>query len=280
MNYRIADIVEYIESKGYSFYSSGVFNLNIIGVRTSDKMNNLFDDELWLIYKNEAGEQCFNRFSITTQPGKYWMQAKLGHPDGTFILALGQYKGAYQIGLHKGKYEALVQRGRVYGYRDNNKNKLYDMDPDTIVDGFFGINIHRSNPYTASKLVDRWSAGCQVFADPIEYEDFMDRVRTAAALWGNSFTYTLIDKHDIDTFIRAKNKKRSLVNRLASISMPGWWSRLSHWAYKLHSATFKQRSNPRGFIKERQRDIHAAKAYSAPRQRNKKSGEQTTGGQG
>jgi hypothetical protein len=49
--------------------------------------------------------------------------------------------------------------------RDNNKDETIDYNNiTTIVDeGYFGINIHRSNPYDQSYAINKWSAGCQVF---------------------------------------------------------------------------------------------------------------------
>ena len=32
-----------------------------------------------------------------------------------------------------------------------------------LLKGFMGLIFHRSNPYTESYYVDKWSAGCQVF---------------------------------------------------------------------------------------------------------------------
>jgi hypothetical protein len=73
----------------------------------------------------------------------------------------------------------------------------YDFDPKTIQEGLFGINIHKASRTVVSNLIDKWSAGCQVIASPFEYSDFMSRVKKAAAVWGNSFTYTLIESKDI-----------------------------------------------------------------------------------
>ena len=58
-------------------------------------------------------------------------------------------------------------------------------------------NIHRSNPYTESYVVNKWSAGCQVFKKVEDYEKFMDLCGESAKIYGNSFTYTLIDEKDL-----------------------------------------------------------------------------------
>ena len=125
------------------------------------------------------------------------MKEKLLNPKGTAILVPGQYRGCWQIGLHNGKYEALVQKKPVSVYRDGNKDLIYDLDPKKIDKGVFGINIHRSNPYGESATVDNWSAGCQVFASSKDFKEFMELCGKQKAMYGNSFTYTLLDEKDL-----------------------------------------------------------------------------------
>ena len=83
-------------------------------------------------------------------------------------------------------------------YRDNNRDNNYDLDEKTIEEGIFGINIHKSNPYTESQRVDKWSAGCQVFKRAQDYAVFMGLCDRASNLYGNSFTYTLLEEQDFN----------------------------------------------------------------------------------
>jgi hypothetical protein len=46
--------------------------------------------------------------------------------------------------------------------------------------------------------VNKNSAGCQVIQDPNEYDIHMKIVIKAAEIWGNSFTYTLINEKDLN----------------------------------------------------------------------------------
>lgn len=183
---------------GYSYFTAGDYNLNIIGIRSdnNNKVTDLFDDYLVVVYKigNTTKKQIYN---ITTEPGSYYMLKHLGNPKGTAILAPGQYKGAWQLGLHKGKYKALCQRKIVKVYRDGNKDAVYDYAPDKIDKGFFGINIHRANPYYASPRINNYSAGCQVFQDPRQFNSFIRLCERQRSLYGNSFTYTLIREQDL-----------------------------------------------------------------------------------
>lgn len=187
------------KKKGYAYFTKGVYNLNIIGVRSNqdNKITNKYDDYLVVIYNTDNGAKR-NIYNITTEPGLKLME----HPSnikGTAILAPGQYRGAYKIDKHRGKYDALCQRNKsVKVYRDNNRNKVYDYNPDTLDIGMFGINIHRSNEFWTRSTIDQYSAGCQVFNDPKEFTAFMTIVKKAAEIWGNCFTYTLINEEDLD----------------------------------------------------------------------------------
>ena len=190
-----ADFEKIFARKGYTFFTKGDYNLNIIGVRHKGaKVTNHFDDCLVVIY-NTANEQNVKRvFVCTTLPGKKAME----HPmqiKGTAILKEGQYRGAYKIGYHKGKYKALCQAKPLPVYRDGNKDDKFDLNPLSIDKGIFGINIHKAGDN--STLVDGWSYGCQVLSKSIDFNALMRLVERSASIYGNSFTYTLINEEDL-----------------------------------------------------------------------------------
>ena len=116
---------------------------------------------------------------------------------GTAILKEGQYRSCWKIGKHQGKYTALVQRKPVTVIRDADRDAEYDYDSGVAEKGLFGINIHRSNSKRESTQVDKWSAGCQVFANPWEYDVFIKICEESADIFGNSFSYTLINEEDL-----------------------------------------------------------------------------------
>lgn len=193
------DFEKLFKKKGYAYFTKGKYNLNIIGVRSNqgNKVTNKYDDYLVVIYDTDNGSKR-NIYNITTEPGLSLME-RPSNAKGTAILAPGQYRGAYKIDKHRGKYDALCQRNKpVKVYRDNNRNKVYDYNPDTLDVGMFGINIHRSNEFWTRSTIDQYSAGCQVFNDPKEFTAFMTVVKKAAEIWGNCFTYTLINEEDLD----------------------------------------------------------------------------------
>ena len=193
-----ADIPSIIRHKGYAFFTNGLYNLNIIGVRKDNnkKITNLYDDILLVMYKTTKGWQK-KLYNITTEPGEYYMRKKLLNQKGTAILVPGQYRSTWEIGKHNGKYKALVQCKPVKVYRDGNKDMIYDMYPETINEGLFGINIHRSNESYTRKTIDMYSAGCQVFSNPDDFQSFLSLCDEQAKRYGNKFTYTLIDEKDL-----------------------------------------------------------------------------------
>jgi len=194
--YSVDYVKQVLESKGYAFFTNGVYNLNIIGIRNPNLVANSFDDTMVVIYKF-GGEWITKVYPITTDAGTYWLKNPLSN-KGTAILVPNQYRGVYSIDLHNNKYIALCQRnGKVEVYRDNDKDLILDMDSAKIEKGMFGINIHRSNPFSESLKVDKFSAGCQVFKRVKDFNEFIEICQKSKALWGNSFTYTLIKESDL-----------------------------------------------------------------------------------
>ena len=195
------DLIENtVKDKGYNWFDKGDYNLNIVGVRnsaTGDEVTNKFDDKITLSYKVD-GEWQFYSFDATTDPGRYWVE-NIMRVEGVACLKPGQYK-SYKIDKHRKSYDALCQRiSEVTVYRDSNKDGCYDLDDDNTQTGYFGINIHRATSREGKKStqVDKWSAGCQVIASNDDWEEFIFACYKAEAIWGNSFTYTLIKSEDI-----------------------------------------------------------------------------------
>lgn len=190
------DFEKLFKNKKYAYFTNGAYNLNIIGVRAMGRnITNSFDDVLVLIYKSPAGMWQRQIYNITTDPGLYYTINPC-NKKGTAILVPGQYRGAYQIDKHRGKYLALCQKKPVKVYRDGNKNNVYDWDINTLDEGLFGINIHKAG--RDSKRVDTWSAGCQVFASEQQFKAFMNYCQKQVQNGhGKTFTYTLLREEDL-----------------------------------------------------------------------------------
>jgi hypothetical protein len=194
-NYFSVKLIEdAVKRKGFVWFDNGQYNANIIGVRTREHTaSNSFDDYLLYIAKDENNDWFFKKYPVTTVPGLTQFQNP-DHKDGVAILESNQqYRAAYKLGFHKGQYKALVQHGKnpVTVYRDNTKDSVINLDPTTKTTGWFGINIHKSG--NDSTFVGDWSAGCQVFKREKDFNEFIQLCEKSAKIYGNFFTYTLLD---------------------------------------------------------------------------------------
>jgi len=189
-----------VKSKGYAWFedsSNRGFDVNIIGVRNNapsvaDTVTNVFDDHLTISYK-ESGEWKFYCWNATTDPGKKGVQ-QFHNKKGVARLVPGQYRKVWAVDKHQGKYEALCQRlNPVTVWRDGNRDLIFE---EKVTDtGMFGINIHKAGQ--DSTWVENWSEGCQVFKRVKDFDIFMSICRKAAKIYGNHFSYTLIESTDI-----------------------------------------------------------------------------------
>lgn len=194
--YTREQIEKAVKTKGYAWFESGDYNVNIVGVRNLSagaRVTNVFDDLLTISYK-EKGVWKYHQWMATTDPGTKAVK-QFSNPKGVARLIPNQYRGMHMIRLHKGQYEALGQKSPCSVWRDKNRDMTFDET--TIDTGLFGINIHRSNPKTESEYVENWSEGCQVFKRVKDFNEFMAICRKAKEIHGNSFTYTLITSSDI-----------------------------------------------------------------------------------
>ncbi len=191
----LQNIINAMVRKGYTIFSEPG-KLNIVGVRSSNTTPNKFDDSINVFYKDDAGNTIFKSYPATTDPGSYYLQNPM-NPAGTAIVKPGQYKDSHQIGVHRGEYTALTQKGTITVYRDANKDNKFDFLPSSAVQGVYGINIHRASATGTSTDVGKYSAGCQVIANIQHFNEFMGLCQAHSKLYGNSFTYTLLEQKDL-----------------------------------------------------------------------------------
>lgn len=193
--YTREQIEKAVKAKGLLWFNSAKdFDVNIVCIRnsaTGNKVTNKFDDWITISYK-EKGEWKSHCWLATTDPGT---KSVINYENslGVARLVPGQYRGTHIIRKHQGKYDALCQDKPVKVYRDKNKDLKYDEN--TITEGIYGINLHKSG--TDSINVDGWSAGCQVFKRIKDFDEFMKILRKAEKSFSNRFTVTLIESKDI-----------------------------------------------------------------------------------
>lgn len=159
-NFTYDKVKALMTKKGYPF-KTGEKELNMIGVRSSNRAVDNWDDFFILCWIEGGKKMIWVDDQFTTDPGIYYMQTKLLNAAGCGILAEGHHKDIWVIGAHgQAKYKAFVQTGgKVRAYRDRNKDNYMDFDPKTIQEGFFGCNQHHG--YDSLK-VNNNSAMCQV----------------------------------------------------------------------------------------------------------------------
>ena len=187
-------LLQKVQAKGYRIFTRGQYNLNIIGIRHRGRPNE-FDDIIALVYRDETNGWVQREFTCTTDPGSYWTHNPM-RKSGTAVLCPGQYR-SYSIDKHRGQYDALCQRiGPVKVWRTPAGEKIEWDSFDEGKAGNYSINIHSSGSHLSTE-VNKWSAGCTVLADPLEWHTFMRTAKKSAELYGNAFTYTLLEKEDV-----------------------------------------------------------------------------------
>lgn len=161
MNYSVNQLKEQFDKLGYQWPK-----FHLIGIRSKKDLPNQFDDKFYLI----SGDNCYV-YTGTTNPGTYWLKNPM-QKIGAAVLAVGQHFECWKLGLHRGVYKAWVQAKPVTVYRDNDKDDKSENN-GVSEKGLFGINVHRASEKWISKLIDRWSAGCQVLNNPAHYSQFI-----------------------------------------------------------------------------------------------------------
>jgi len=197
----VQQLIEVMQAKDYVVYDTPEidYNLNIVGVRSLNPKPDQFDDTL-LIFHRFRGLWDIYYWHITTDPSIFYLHQPIV-AEGTAILKEGQYRGVYKIAFHYSRFNthrAVCQRlGNVTVYRDNNRDDYLNLIPGEEQTGRFGINIHRaSSTVTVPDNIGKYSAGCQVFADPRQFRQFMQMCENGKNAFGNKFTYTLLHERD------------------------------------------------------------------------------------
>lgn len=147
-------------------------------------------------YKLDVGKERIKMWTITTDPGTYWLNNPMGKL-GTAVLKPGQYLDSHSIGFHQNKtdHKALVQTGKLTVYRDNDKDNIAEATSITE-SGLFGINVHRSNKIGATPKIGQWSGGCQTFQSKTDHDKLM-QICENYRVQSNKFTLTLIEEIDL-----------------------------------------------------------------------------------
>ena len=186
-------IIKRMEADGLRVFR-GPWNVNLVGVRSKnrDQSGDLFDDWIHCVFQDETKNWINLALQSTCDPGNRWMTEPMRRAGCAVMVAGVQYRGLWALGLHRGKIPALVQVGSCKYYRDNNRDKIMDLDPATIRDGVVGLNCHPAG--ADSQKIGLWSAGCQVVANQQEMDLLLAICRRSASIYGPRFSYTILDE--------------------------------------------------------------------------------------
>ena len=185
-------ILRRVSLMGYAIFDGDRdYNLNLIGVRSPNRTPGSFDDRFFVVYK-ELGDWIQEIYECTTDPSAE-QHLNPTNSKGVAILKAGQYRGVWQLDMHRSKYLGLCQRGSVVTvYRDRNRDLHTDhLHEDT---GWFGINGHRAHAHKLVESTKHYSSGCQVIRSPMDWARLITlaQCQVAAGL-GEFFTYTLLE---------------------------------------------------------------------------------------
>lgn len=195
MTLDIATLRRTLAKKGYIWYED---KPNIIGIRSSLNVPDVFNDILAIVYKKNGEEKLYTS-TITTEPGVTY-QKKLLNPAGCWVMMPAQMVDAYSPGLHQGKadHRCLRSTGKIFGLRDADLDGIAGNSGTPVwVDGTkVGANIHGANKAGITRQIGPWSAGCQVHNDWKKKEEMMD---ICEKLYPKvkKFTYTLVLEEDL-----------------------------------------------------------------------------------
>jgi hypothetical protein len=171
-------IVRAMERKGYVI-DRGMGEVNPVYIeglsvdgKPNDNRPNYFNDlRCVLTWDNIPIISCWE---ATTEPGRRYTINPI-NSGGAARIAFGQYR-SWQVGMHRGDHEALVQTGGpVSVHRDLNKD--YDRKGDRVDTGYFGINQHWGYDLPISDIGPS-SAGCLVGRTKKGHKEFMAIVKS------------------------------------------------------------------------------------------------------
>lgn len=211
------------------------FNLNIVGIRSATQTPNSFDDQMNVFWKFN-GQWNMRTFPCTTDPGTYWLNHPsnpLGTgilKEGQYIDAwqIGLHQNKYKALCQRLPITVIRDfnmdnvldfvvpdlEGKIFKQINNTGETIKEWHDDAgkliwrESTGIYGINIHRAAENGQSIHVDNWSAGCQVFqnryifhpdnnAEKVyEFDYFMYLAVQASAIYGNKFSYSLLNQKD------------------------------------------------------------------------------------
>lgn len=167
---------------------------NRLSVKKETANQDRFIDALYFIPQNAEDEDIFTPYQITTVPSLAYYGNKPLNPKGVGIKLPGEtLYYLKEATLGKSKYKMMVEGEPIEAGR--YKEGVVKFETYHPVDKFekqnCGMQIHKSSA-TRGVCVGPWSAGCQVFADGTEWNEFIALAEKQTTN-SNKFIYALIE---------------------------------------------------------------------------------------
>ena len=189
-------ILQRVKSAGFKVFDNGRWDVNLVAIRSKDRTAGAYDDLICIAAREYVnGPRVCRYYPCTVDPGAEWEARGGMRPEGVAVVANGQHRGAYSIGIHrrgsKTAHEALVQTGPIAIYRDANRDGRIDMTGPRLEGQRVFCNIHKGGTY--GQAVGLWSAGCTAIPRPW-FTDFMYHIKKQIEFnpsW-KTYTYTIL----------------------------------------------------------------------------------------
>lgn len=199
-----------VEALGYTWFSRGAFNLNMVAIRLVDSFDNRFSDVLTVTWNDERGQLQYLEIPWTTRPGTLG-QGGVFSPitttdgvTGAAVLVPGQYRGCWQFvdsftAWPAIAYPYMQQVAPMQFWRDGNRDTV--LDKGRVYEGLIGCNCHRMSPSGVRTAQVNfpgasWSIACQGAPEP-DFALLLPLWRHSARLYGPRNTYTLLTDSQI-----------------------------------------------------------------------------------
>jgi hypothetical protein len=176
-----------LKRRGFELFTQP-FELNIIGLRNK---NPKIADEIHVFYKINAKNWNYHIYEAITDP-----VVLLEGKRDSLLLKERQYKDCYSIGLHNGKVKVLIQSNPVTVIKNHNRDSF--LQEGKSVSGLFNIDI------IPASAIEKTDEGNQVFLSNENFKEFMALCEKHKELYGNKFSYSLID---------FRNGKKSIIKK-------------------------------------------------------------------
>lgn len=199
----VGKVIAVMRGKGYAVFSNPKgYDLNLFVIRAEDPTPNRFNDVAgcFFRYRDHTGDRWASAaWPVTVDPGATYLGSRSLNPEGTAIIAEGQYRGMWRYGFHKGR-RSFEQIGKCDVIRDFDRDGRLDYDSGRIQRGVNPkLNGHKARYAGITDYVNGHSAGCVVWQIAEHHDAALGLAKGALdAGWGNSFTLTVLHERDFN----------------------------------------------------------------------------------